>query len=72
MAGSLLHDAVKLQLGDLGSLESGSVEGVTNDVLGGALLEASQELVVDGLLDVDTGASAAALAVVEKDTKVGP
>lgn len=71
-AWSLPHNAVELQLRDLRTLESALVEGVANDVLEGALLEASQELVVDALLDVDTGAGAAALAVVEEDTEIDP
>lgn len=68
----VLHDAVELQLRDLRTLESVGSEGVAELVGGGALLEAGNELVVDAFLDQDTGTSAAALAVVEEDTEVGP
>lgn len=66
------HDAVVLDLGNLRSLEGRRVEWVTNLVLLGAGLEGLDELVVDALLDVDTGTSAAALAVVEEDAEVDP
>lgn len=66
------HDAVELQFRDLRSLEGGHVEWVSDLVGLGALLEAGDELVVDALLHVDAGAGAAALAVVEEDTKVDP
>lgn len=66
------HDAVELQLRDLGSLEGLNVEWVSDLVGLGALLEAGDELVVDALLHVDAGAGAAALAVVEEDTEVDP
>lgn len=66
------HDAVKLELGDLRSLEGVLGEGVANLVLQRALLEALQELVVDGLVDQDPRAGAAALPVVEVDAKVDP
>lgn len=66
------HDAVILKLADLGALEGLVVEGVTDLVLGGALLEGLDELVVDTLLDVDTRTGAASLAVVEVDTEVDP
>ena len=68
----VVHDALKLELGDLRALEGIGGEGVTEFVLGGTLLEASDELVVDVLLDQQARAGAAALAVVEEDTKVGP
>lgn len=70
--GNVVHDTVKLDLGDLGALVGGLVERITD--LGGSreLLEAGKELVVDALLDVDTRTSAAALTVVEEDTLVGP
>lgn len=68
----VLHDAVELQLGDLGTLEGVLGEGVAELVLGGTLLEALDELVVDALLDQQAGTGTAALAVVEEDTKVGP
>lgn len=66
------HDAVILKLADLGTLESLVVERVTDLVLGGTLLEGGQELVVDALLNEDTGTGAAALTVVVVDTKVDP
>lgn len=66
------HDTVVLELRDLGTLEGLLVEGVTDLVLLSSLLEGSEELVVDGLLDKDTGTSTAALAVVVVDTKVDP
>lgn len=68
----VLHDAVELQLRDLRALEGVGSEGVAELVGSGALLEAGNELVVDALLDQDTGTGAAALAVVEEDTEVGP
>ena len=70
--GGLLHDAVELELGNLRALEGVRSERVANDVLGRALLELLHELVVNALLHVDTRAGAAALAVVEEDTKVDP
>lgn len=66
------HDAVELELGDLGTLEGVGSEGVADLVLEGAGLEGLEELVVDVLLDEDTGTGAAALAVVEVDTEVDP
>lgn len=69
---NVLHDTVKLELRDLGTLEGLLVEGVTQLVLSSALLEAGNELVVDTLLDQNTGTGAAALAVVVEDTKVSP
>jgi len=66
------HDAVELELGDLRSLEGILLEGVTDSVLGSTLPEPLKELVVNLLLDVDTRTSAAALSVVEVDTKVDP
>ena len=66
------HDAVELELRDLGTLESVLLEWVTNSVLGGTLPESLDELVVDLFLNVDTRSSAAALSVVEVDTKVDP
>ena len=68
----VLHDTIELELRDLGTLEGVALEGVTNLVLGGTLLEASDELVVDTLLDQQAGTGAAALAVVEEDTEVSP
>jgi hypothetical protein len=69
---NLPHDAVKLQLRDLRALECVLGEGVANSVLGSALPESLNELVIDALLDVDARTSAAALSVVEVDTKVDP
>ena len=66
------HDAVVLELADLGSLECFLREGIADLVLLAALLESLQELVVDALLNVDTGTGAAALAVVVVDAKVDP
>ena len=66
------HDAVKLDLADLGALEGVLGEGIADLVLLGTLLEGLEELVVDALLDEDAGAGAAALAVVEVDAKVDP
>lgn len=66
------HDTVVLKLADLGALESLLVERVTDLVLSSALLEGGQELVVDALLDEDTGTGAAALAVVVVNTEVDP
>lgn len=54
------------------SLESVGGEWVADNVLLSALLESLNELLVDALLYVDTGARATALAVVEEDSKVNP
>jgi len=59
-------------LGDLRALESVFCKGVTDDVLGGTLLESLDELVVDAFLNVDTATGTAALSVVEEDTEVDP
>lgn len=69
---NVLHDTVELELRDLGTLEGVLGEGVTQLVLGGTLLEALNELVVDTLLDQQARTGTAALAVVVEDTKVGP
>ena len=66
------HDTVELELRDLGALESGGVEWITNDVLSRTLLKPLNELVVDLLLYIDTRSCAAALAVVEEDTEIDP
>lgn len=66
------HDAVVLELADLGALEGLRVEGVADLVVLGAGLEGGDELVVDALLHVDARAGAAALAVVVVDAKVDP
>jgi hypothetical protein len=69
---NITHDTVILNLGDLWALEGITLEWVANLVLLGAGLESLHKLVVDALLDIDTGACTAALAVVEEDTKVNP
>ena len=69
---SLPHDAVKLKLRDLRTLEGALREWIANGVLGSPVLELLDEFIVDALLHVDSGASTAALAVVEEDTKVHP
>lgn len=66
------HDTVVLELRDLRTLEGLLVEWVTDLVLLSSLLEGSEELVVDAVLDVDTGTGAAALSVVVVDTEVDP
>lgn len=66
------HDAVELELGDLGTLEGLLKEWVTDLVGESTLLEGLEELVIDTLLDEDAGTSAAALAVVVVDTEVDP
>lgn len=69
---NVAHDTIILKLADLGALEGLLVERVADLVLSSALLEGGQELVVDALLDEDTGTSAAALAVVVVNTEVDP
>ncbi len=66
------HDALKLKLADLGTLEGVLVEWVTDGVLLGTRLEGGDELVVDAFLNVDTRTGTAALTVVVVDTKVDP
>lgn len=68
----VVHDAVELELGDLRTLEGILSERVTELVLRGTLLEASDELVVDAFLDQHARAGATALTVIEEDTEVGP
>jgi len=68
----IAHDAVILELRDLWSLEGVGGEWVTDLVGNSALLESLNELVVDARLNVDTGTSTAALAVVEENAKVDP
>lgn len=70
--GDVTHNTVVLELGDLWSLEGVGVEWIADLVLGGTLLESLNKLVVDTGLNVDTGTSTAALAVVEENTKVDP
>jgi hypothetical protein len=63
------HDAVELELRGLGTLERVGGEGGSEldrlDLLG----EEVEELGVDGLLDEDTGSSAARLSVVEEESE---
>lgn len=61
----VVHDSVVLGLRDLRTLVGGGSEGVTNSELGGGGLELLNKLVVDALLDVDSGSSATSLTVVE-------
>jgi hypothetical protein len=66
----VVHDTVVLSLRDLGALESVLGEGVTDlDVLG-VLGELFSELLVDLLLDKDSGTGTASLAVVEAERSV--
>ena len=69
---NITHDTVILKLRDLWALEGIALEWVANLVLLCAGLESLHKLVVNALLDIDTGSCAAALAVVEEDTKVHP
>lgn len=67
------EDTVVLSLGDLRSLEGLVFEGVSD--LGGGLdglLEEGDELIVDGVVDEDSGGCCADLALVIHDTDVGP
>jgi hypothetical protein len=66
------HDTVELKLRDLRALVGALLEGVADLVLFSTSLECFQELVVDGLVDEDTGSSTAALAMVKVYTKVDP
>ena len=68
----LPHDAVILQLGNLRTLERVRTKGVTHNVLLRSGLECFDKLVIDPLLDIYPGSSAAALAVVEENTEVDP
>ena len=61
-----------MKLGDLWALEGVRSEWVTDFVGLRPLLKLLNELVIDALLDVDSRASTAALAVIEEDTKVDP
>lgn len=69
---NVLHDSVELDLGDLWALEGIILEWISDLVCVCALTETGNELVVDTSLDVDTGAGAAGLAVVEEDSEVDP
>lgn len=66
------HDTVELELADLGSLEGLGVGWVADLVLQDALLEGGNELVVDALLDIDTGTSRAGLGLVVEHAIVDP
>ena len=68
----LPHDAVILQLGNLRTLERVRTEWVTHFILLCSGLESLDKLVIDPLLNIYPGSSAAALAVVEENTKVDP
>jgi hypothetical protein len=69
---NITHDAVILKLRNLRALESIALEWVANLVLLCASLESLYELIIDAILDIDTGSCAAALTVVKEDTKVNP
>jgi hypothetical protein len=69
---NITHDTVILKLRDLWALEGIAMEWVANLVLLCASLESLYKLVVDAILDIDTGSCTAALTVVEEDTKVNP
>ena len=66
------HDSIILKLRNLWALEGVGSEWVTDLVGSGTLLEPLNELVVNTRLDINTGTSTAALAVVEEDTEVDP
>ncbi len=69
---NITHDTVILKLGNLWPLECIALEWVANLVLLCAGLESLDKLVINTILDIDTGTCAAALTVVEEDTKVNP
>jgi hypothetical protein len=69
---NIAHDTVILKLRDLRALEGIALKWVTNLVLLCADLESLHKLVVDSVLDIDTGSCTATLAVVVEDTKVNP
>jgi len=58
----VVHDARELEFRDLRALDGAFLEGIADDVLFRAFGEFLDECVVDVFLDVDTGASAAALS----------
>lgn len=72
MSEILPHDTIELKLRNLRTLEGLLGEWVTDVVLSSTLPESLHELVIDGLLYVDTRTSAAGLTMVEVDTKVDP
>lgn len=61
-----------MQLGDLRTLERVRTEWVTNDILLRPSLENLDKFVIYPFLNIDPGSSTAALAMVEKNTKVDP
>ena len=65
------HDSVGLELRDLGTLVRGRLEGVSDLESGGLGLEGLGKLVVDALLDVDSGTGTAGLTVVEAGCECG-
>jgi len=67
----VVHDSIGLRLRNLWSLEGVLLEWVTDLELQSCLLEQLGELVVDRLLDVDSGSGAACLTVVEEYTLSG-
>lgn len=62
------HDAVELSLRNLGTLERILLEGVSDLEGLNVLRELVDELVVDGLLDEDTGSGAATFYMVVGST----
>lgn len=69
---NVLHNRVELDLVNLRSKRRRSVKLVRGFDLVGELLELGEELVGDGVLDVDAGAGGADLAHVAVDTVVAP
>ena len=67
-----IHNAVKLELRYLGSLECSLLKGIAEFVPGRTLLESGDELVIDAFLDQQAGSSTAALTMIKEDTEVGP
>ena len=59
------HNTVALYLGDLRTLIGQRIEGVTDFEALGVCNKCFGELVVDPSLDIDAGASTAALAMIE-------
>lgn len=66
------HNSVELELGDLRTLEGICFEGISDLESLHLLLECRHELVVDGVLDVNSGSGTAALAVIEEEAECGP
>lgn len=63
--GSLTHDTIVLCLGDLWTLIGRRIEGVADFERLGICNKCFDELVIDTSLNVDTGPSAATLAMIE-------